>query len=72
MPIPLLGCKHRNFSAVCEVDYKEAPFPGMIKVRVLCKDCGLPFRFLGLPCGTAGVSVDGAMASLQIIPSNQQ
>ena len=44
-------------------------------VKVKCEDCGLPFRFIGLPAGVdmngAAVSADGTEARLAIAPSGE-
>ena len=44
----------------------------MLDVQVKCTDCGLPFRFIGLPAGLdlngAAVSADAQEARLAIAP----
>ena len=50
-------CVHMNFSAVDRVarltDGDNGPVTGYtMDVRVKCADCGLPFRFMGLPFGS--------------------
>lgn len=50
-------CVHMNFSADCQVARlsKEdgGPITGYtLDVRVKCAECGLPFRFMGLPFGS--------------------
>lgn len=68
-------CPHENFKANVAVGRIEPtpPAKGMrfcADVRINCTQCGVPFRFLGLPAGLdlngASVSVDGEEARLAI------
>lgn len=50
-------CVHENFQAQANVfrlsDVEGGPITGYkLDVAVKCADCGLPFRFLGLPFGS--------------------
>lgn len=65
-----LRCPHLNFSANVDVNRLEDSGRFSADVRIICADCGEPFRFLGLPCGLdlngAAVSADGTEAHLAI------
>lgn len=72
-------CEHANFQAVCNVNrlskVEGGPITGYsVDVRVLCDDCKLPFRFIGLPGGSSPAypttSIDGAEARMPIGPSD--
>ncbi len=68
-------CQHKNHS--CEVDINHIEDVGrwQADVRIKCADCGLPFRFIGLPAGLglngAAVSVDATEARLAIAPKGE-
>jgi hypothetical protein len=54
-PTPVATCKHMNFAASVNVhrltkteDADEA-HRYQADVRIQCAECGLPFRFIGLP-----------------------
>jgi hypothetical protein len=73
-------CEHHNFTADVTVNRLPAKEGGPVErysadVRVKCLDCGLPFRFIGLPAGVdlngAAVSIDGTEARLAIAPKGQ-
>lgn len=63
-------CKHENFQAKVKVNRLTDSGRFSADVTINCIECGEPFRFLGLPCGTdlngATVSVDGTEARLAI------
>lgn len=68
-------CSHEVF--FCTVDITRMKDTGqfMADVRVVCNQCKMPFRFLGLPAGLdfngAAVSVDALEARLAIAPRDQ-
>lgn len=71
-------CEHLNFGADCRVgrltDKEGGAVTGYtIDVKVKCKECGLPFRFLGLPHGYSfvepSVSADGTELRAPIEPT---
>jgi hypothetical protein len=73
-------CEHENFMADVQVNRIPLREGGPIErymadVRVKCNDCGLPFRFIGLPAGVdlngASVSVDAEEARLAIAPKGE-
>lgn len=71
-----MTCKHMEFSANVAVNRFEDSGGFMADVRICCKDCGQPFRFLGLPMGLhfggATVGADGTEARLAICPANEE
>lgn len=64
------NCLHENFSARVNVNRLTDSGRFNADVTIKCADCGEPFRFLGLPCGSdlngAAVSADGTEARLAI------
>lgn len=63
-----MACEHMNFRSEARVGRLSEREGGPISaytvdVRICCVDCGLPFRFVGLPAGhhyaEPRVSVDG-------------
>lgn len=75
-----MSCEHENFTADVVVARMPSKEGGPIErysadVRIKCDQCGLPFRFIGLPCGIdlngAAVSIDGTEARLAIAPKGQ-
>jgi hypothetical protein len=73
-------CEHLNFSCECDVNRLPTKEGGPIErfcmdVRVKCADCGLPFRFIGLPAGLdlngAATSVDACEGRFAIAPKGQ-
>src|SRR5262249_3850714 len=73
-------CEHEDFEAQVDVARMPAQEGGPIRrymadVRVKCAQCGLPFRFIGLPAGLdlngACVSVDATEAHLAIAPKGE-
>lgn len=74
------ACLHENFACECDVNRLSSTEGGPINrftmdVRVKCADCGLSFRFIGLPAGLdlngAAVSVDGCEGRFAIAPKGQ-
>lgn len=71
-------CQHENFDAEVNVariqksDADPTIHRWQADITIKCHECGLPFRFIGLPAGLdmngAAVSVDGAEARLAIAP----
>lgn len=63
-------CKHEEFESSIFVNRLEDSGRFTADVRIWCKQCQEPFRFLGLPTGVdlngASVSVDGMEARLAI------
>ena len=73
MPSDDQRCPHMNLSAAVDVARLEDRFSA--DVRIQCIDCGVPFRFIGLPAGVdlngAATSVDGTEARLAIAPKGE-
>ncbi len=73
---PAPHCAHESFSAAVGVhrvqDGPDKPIDFNADVRIKCAQCGLAFRFIGLPRGLnfdgPGMSVDGTEAHLAISP----
>jgi len=65
-------CKHLDFHATVTVNRLEDTGSFMAEVRIECRQCHLPFQFLGLPIGLhlrgATMNVDGQEARLAIAP----
>lgn len=75
-----MSCEHVNFAAEVDVNRLPDKEGGPVKhynadVRIKCADCGLPFRFIGLPAGLdlngAATSVDACEARLAIGPKGE-
>lgn len=73
-------CEHTNFACECDVNRLSAKEGGPINrycmdVRVKCADCGVSFRFIGLPAGLdlngASTSVDACEGRFAIAPKGQ-
>lgn len=74
-----MPCEHEDFEAnvnVARLENKEGS--GMrfqADVTIKCTQCGLPFRFIGLPAGIdlegACVSIDGTEARMAIAPKGE-
>jgi len=73
-----MTCQHLNFEAMCNVgrltDTDDGPVTGFtIGVQVKCRECGLPFRFIGLAAGNhyaePRVSIDGTKLRAPIEPA---
>lgn len=73
-------CDHANFAAEVDVNRLPEKEGGPIKrycadVRIKCAECGLPFRFIGLPAGLdlngAATSVDATEARLAVAPKGE-
>lgn len=71
------ACAHEDFRTDCGVhrlsDTDNGPVTGyMLDVRITCTQCGLPFKFVGLPVGLelqgAAMSFDRTEAHLAISP----
>lgn len=63
-----MACQHMNFECRADVgrlsEIEGGPITGYtVGITVKCRDCGLPFRFIGLPAGNhfaePRVSMDG-------------
>ncbi len=69
-------CEHKDFEASVTVSRLEDIGGFAADVYIVCRDCGMPFRFLGLPGGLhpdhPTVSVDGTEARLPIAPQDQE
>jgi len=65
-------CEHKDFEAKVEISRLEDIGRFAADVTIHCKDCNLPFQFLGLPGGLnlegPAVSVDATEARLAIVP----
>lgn len=71
-----MTCKHENFEAHVAVNRLEDSGQFMTDIKVNCRDCGLPFEWLGLEPGVdlqgAKCSIDGLEARIAIIPRGQK
>lgn len=80
-PVETVECEHINFLANVEVNRllksedSEKVRCYQADVTIKCADCGLPFRFIGLPAGLdlngAATSLDATEARLAIAPKGQ-
>lgn len=67
-------CKHGNLNAQVLVDHLDS---GQFQANVCihCTLCGVPFRFIGLPCGVdlngATTNPDATEARLSIAPERE-
>ena len=65
-------CEHTDFEALVTVNRLEDVEQFAADVHIQCRECGRPFRFLGLPGGISleypTISVDGTEARLPIAP----
>lgn len=70
-----MKCDHPDFRANMAVSRITDTRQFQADVTIQCSVCGMPFRFIGLPCGLdmngAAVSVDGTEARLAIAPRSQ-
>lgn len=74
-------CPHEHFDAnvscnrIVNEEGEEPPVRFNADIRITCRDCGLPFRFVGLPHGVdlngAAVSADGQEARMCIAPKGE-
>lgn len=73
-------CEHLNFAAEVDVNRLPQVEGGPVKryvadVRIRCVECGVAFRFIGLPAGLdlngAAVSIDATEAHLAIAPKGE-
>jgi len=71
----MASCPHEIFDCNCNVANIEDVGRFMIDVTVKCAQCGVPFRFIGLPAGLdmngASVSIDACEARLAIAPKDE-
>lgn len=70
-----MKCDHKNHIAEVDVNHIADINRWQADVRIRCAECGLPFRFIGLPAGLdlngAAVSVDATEARLSIAPQGE-
>lgn len=68
-------CVHMNFQANVSVARLEDIGQFNAEVKIKCAECGMPFRFLGLPIGLnlqgACIAPDGLEARLAILPQDR-
>ena len=68
-------CEHQNFEADVQVNRIEDIGRFSADVRVKCMDCGVPFRFIGLPSGvdvnSPTVSIDATEGRFPIAPKGE-
>jgi len=74
-------CNHLEFDVSVECgrmlgnDGKEPPVRFTASISIRCRNCELPFRFIGLPHGVdlngAAVSVSGETAELTMLPKGE-
>jgi hypothetical protein len=80
LPDGLPPCEHRRFGASVEVsrlsDTEEGPVTHYAAdIRIRCDECGLPFRFIGVPGGlapdqpTTSLAGDELRAPIEPIPA---
>lgn len=76
-----MACEHMNFQAQVNVgrlsEIEGGPITGYkADVKVKCADCGLAFRFVGVPAGShyaePRVSVDGTELRAPLEPAVHQ
>jgi hypothetical protein len=76
-----MTCQHENFTASVKVGRLSKDDGGAVTgytadVTVRCTQCGLPFRFIGLPAGShhaePRVSVDGTELRAPIEPATHE
>ena len=75
-----MNCEHNDFFATVNVGRIQRGEGGPVyrysaDVRIVCTQCGVPMRFIGLPAGVdlngAAVSIDGTEARLAIAPKGE-
>lgn len=68
-------CQHKDFIANVAVQRLEDIGRFQADVRITCSECGIPFRFIGLPSGLdlngASTSADATEARLAIAPKGE-
>jgi hypothetical protein len=68
-------CKHESFDCSVTVNRLEDIGRFTADVRIKCLQCGMPFRFIGLPAGVdlngAAVSINGEEARMAIAPKGE-
>lgn len=70
-------CNHSNFMTEVEINRlgDHSPVRFCADIRIRCEDCGLPFRFIGLPAGVdlngAATSVDATEGRFAIAPKGE-
>ena len=71
-----MTCKHEQFDGSIKVAGFENTGGHMAEIRIKCRQCGIPFQFLGLEPGIdlhgARVSVDGLEALIAICPQGSK
>ena len=69
-------CPHLNFAANVAVHRIEDVGRFAADITIRCRDCGIPFQFMGLQPGLdmsgARVSMDGLEARMAICPQGQE
>lgn len=70
-----MSCKHENFAANVDVVRLSDSGRFAADVRINCTQCGMPMRFIGLPCGLdlngAATNPDATEARLAIAPKGE-
>ena len=75
------ACTHNDFRASCGIarlsEIEGGPITGYsVSVTVVCTECGLPFRFIGVNAGNhfsePRVSVDGTELRAPIEPAEHE
>lgn len=70
-----MKCEHKDFAATVEVNRLEDTGRFTAEVRIVCTECQVPMRFIGLPYGVdlngAAVSVDGTEGRFAIAPKGE-
>lgn len=68
-------CVHHSFASSVTVNRLEDIGRFVVDVTVACSECGVRFRFIGLPSGVdlngAATNADGTEARLAIAPAGE-
>lgn len=78
----MADCKHENFNCFANVgrlvkseNLADAPSAFVAEIHINCRDCGLPFEFLGVPMGyrpgATRVSPDGLELRAALKPQGE-
>lgn len=71
----MADCPHEDFHAAVDVNRLEDTGGFIVDVRIYCRQCQLPFSFVGFPAGLSFgrpmVSVDATELHLPIEPGPQ-
>ncbi len=72
----MADCEHKNLMTECRVALLEDTGRRMAEIKIRCLDCGVPFRFMGLPAGLdfdrPTVSIDGVELNAPVEPETEK